>query len=246
MSVDKYIILSFAVIYAAIMLAVKDILVKYLASLYSVSLMLLYTSFQLEGKLHQVHVYAIRTAGFLFLGYTFLENSKLIRMLRKLESKAYKDSLTGVYNRKFLEEVFKLEIEKYKKFRKSFCILFLDLNNFKMVNDTYGHIEGDKLLQKVAQIIKSSVRKDDFVIRYGGDEFVIVTDIEPNYILKLVERLNNDIRLKYNDIEISVSIGSACYPTDGKDLDTLLKTADMRMYRIKKMQKDLLEPNKRE
>jgi len=241
LSFDKYIIFSFAIIYAAIMLTIKDILVRYLASLYSVSFMLLYISFQLEDKLHQVYVYAFRVSGFLFLGYTFFENLKLVRILRKLESKAYKDSLTGIYNRKFLEEVFKLEVEKYKKFRKPFCILFLDINNFKMINDTYGHIEGDKLLQNIAQTIKSSVRKEDFTIRYGGDEFVIVTDIEPTYILKLVERLNDNLRFKYNNIEISVSIGSACYPADGKDLDTLLKVADMRMYKIKKMQKKITQ-----
>lgn len=84
------------------------------------------------------------------------------------------------------------------------------------------------------------------MIRYGGDEFVIVTDIEPTHTLKLVERLNNKLRLKYNDVEISISIGSACYPTDGKDLDTLLKIADIRMYQIKKMRKELLKPNNRE
>jgi len=97
------------------MLTVKDILVKYLASLYSISFILLYTLFQLEGKLHQVYVYVLRATSFLFLGYTFLKNFKLVRMLRKLENKAYKDPLTGVYNRKFLEEVFRLEVEKYKR-----------------------------------------------------------------------------------------------------------------------------------
>ncbi|GAB6065382.1 GGDEF domain-containing protein [Aquifex pyrophilus] len=227
------------------MLAVKDILVKYLASLYSVSFLLFFTSFQLEGKLPDVYIYALRVSGILFLAYTFFENLKLVKLIRRLESKAYIDPLTGVHNRKYLEEVFRFEIEKFKRIGKPFCMLFLDLNNFKYINDKYGHAEGDKILRKIAQAIKENVRKSDFVIRYGGDEFIILTDAGPEEILKLIERLNNALRFTYKDIEISVSIGSSCYPSDGKTLEELIKVADERMYKIKKLQKKLLQADKR-
>ena len=107
-------ILLFAVIYAGIMLTVKDVLVRYLVSLYSVSFLLLFISFQLEERINDVYVYILRIGGILFLAYTFFENLKLIKLIRRLESKAYIDPLTGVHNRKYLEEVFKFEIESSK------------------------------------------------------------------------------------------------------------------------------------
>ena len=123
-------------------------------------------------------------------------------------------------------------------------MLFLDLNNFKQVNDLYGHSEGDNLLRKIAKAIKENVRESDFVIRYGGDEFIIVTDAGPDTILKLIERLHNSLKFTYRDIDISVAIGSACYPIDGKSLEELIKVADERMYKIKEIQKKLLKANK--
>ena len=111
-------------------------------------------------------------------------------------------------------------------------MLFLDLNNFKQVNDLYGHSEGDNLLRKIAKAIKENVRQTDFVIRYGGDEFIIVTDAGPDTILKLIERLHNSLKFTYRDIDISVAIGSACYPIDGKNLEELIKVADERMCEL--------------
>lgn len=178
------------------------------------------------------------------LAYTFFENYKLIKLLRNLEKRTYIDSLTGVYNRKFLEEIFKLEKEKYRTFRKEFCIIFIDLDNFKEVNDRYGHMEGDKVLKRVAELIKKSVRKEDYVIRYGGDEFVIITEAPRGDVLSIMSRLQDVIKIKYKEVEVTASIGSACFPNDGKELEELIKKADERMYRIKKMKKELLKLNK--
>jgi len=242
---DKYLVLGFATLYALFMVFTKDLFVKYLSSLYAVSFMLVYMSYYLEGlSFSQMVIYGFRVVGFLMLGYTFFENYKLIKLLRNVEKKAYIDSLTGVYNRKFLDEVFKLEKEKYRTFRKEFCIIFIDLDNFKAVNDKYGHMEGDKVLKQVADLIKRNIRKEDFVIRYGGDEFVIITEAPRGDVLSIMSRLQDVIKIKYKDVEVTASIGSACYPADGKELEDLIRKADERMYTIKKLKKELLKLNK--
>ncbi|AAC06701.1 GGDEF domain-containing protein [Aquifex aeolicus] len=245
MELDKYLVLGFATLYALFMLLTKDIFVKYLSSLYAVSFMLIYMSYYLEGvNFPRLYVYGFRVVGFIMLAYTFFENYKLIKLLRNLEKRTYIDSLTGVYNRKFLEEIFKLEKEKYRTFRKEFCIIFIDLDNFKEVNDRYGHMEGDKVLKRVAELIKKSVRKEDYVIRYGGDEFVIITEAPRGDVLSIMSRLQDVIKIKYKEVEVTASIGSACFPNDGKELEELIKKADERMYRIKKMKNELLKLNK--
>ncbi|RUM28378.1 MAG: hypothetical protein DSY32_04390 [Aquifex sp.] len=245
MELDKYLVLGFATLYAIFMLITRDLFVKYLSSLYAVSFMLIYMSYYLESaNFSRLYVYGFRVIGFLMLAYTFLENYKLIRLLRNLEKRAYVDSLTGVYNRKFLEEIFKVEKEKYRTFRRGFCIIFIDLDNFKEVNDRYGHTEGDKVLKQVADLIKENVRKEDYVIRYGGDEFIIITEAPRGDVLSIMSRLQDLIRIKYKEVEVTTSIGSACFPNDGKDLEELIKKADERMYRIKKMKKELLKLNK--
>ncbi|WP_461828591.1 diguanylate cyclase [Aquifex sp.] len=242
MGIDRYIILGFAGLYTAFMLLTKDLFVKYLASLYAVSFMMIYVAFYLENiGFNPVMYNLMKVAGYIFLGYTFFENIKLIKRFRNLESRIYIDPLTGVKNRKFLEEIFKLEVEKYKRFRKPFCLIFIDLNNFKKINDVHGHSVGDKVLKEVAKKIQESVDNEQYIIRYGGDEFIVILETSPEDLLRLIEKLMNNLKINYEGVEVSAAIGSACFPKDGTELHELVEKADKRMYEIKKFQKKLTQ-----
>lgn len=240
--VDRYVILTFASLYAVFMLLTKDLFVKYLASLYAVSFMMVYVSYYLEEVGFNPTFYNLmKIAGLVFLGFTFFENVKLIKKFKHLESKIYVDPLTGVKNRKFLEEIFELEVEKYKKFRKPFCLIFVDLNNFKKINDLFGHSVGDQVLKEVARKIVESVNSEKYVIRYGGDEFIVVSETSPEDLLRLIEKLGENLKITYEGIEVSAAIGSACFPKDGLELSELIKKADERMYKVKEFQKRLTQ-----
>jgi diguanylate cyclase (GGDEF)-like protein len=120
-------------------------------------------------------------------------------------------------------------------------MLFIDLNKFKGVNDQFGHEQGDRVLIEVAQRLQNSLRKDDAVARFGGDEFVVylhgVTDQDVALAIcqKIIAVLETPIEM-YDGTSYSVgaSIGGALYPADGLDLETLLRVADSRMYSMKK------------
>ncbi len=242
MGIDRYIILGFTGLYILFMILTKDLFVKYLASLYAVSFMMIYVAYYLESiGFNPFVANLMKVAGYIFLGYTFFENIKLIKRFRNLESRIYIDPLTGVKNRKFLEEIFKLEVEQYKKFKKPFCLVFIDLNNFKKVNDTHGHTVGDEVLREVAKRIRESVGDGRYIIRYGGDEFIVILETSPEELLRLIEKLLKNLKMNYKGIEISAAIGSACFPKDGKELHELIERADKRMYEIKEFQKKLIQ-----
>lgn len=119
-------------------------------------------------------------------------------------------------------------------------VLFVDLDHFKNVNDSLGHQYGDELLQKVAQRLRSCMRKMDTLARYGGDEFVIVIPsldgpgaIE-SIACKIIEACNQEFLLSGRKVHISASIGIALYPSDGADAASLIRNADLAMFSIKK------------
>jgi len=157
----------------------------------------------------------------------------------KLESN--KDPLTGLHNRKFLfNYIEKIWIKENRRENFSFALIFIDLDNFKPINDNFGHEEGDKILKEVASILKENFRKSDFIIRYGGDEFIILIDLQNDHISnikKIIDSLRKRIEDKLNKYNLSFSYGIAIYPKDAKNLSTLLKKADTRMYEEKKKRK---------
>ena len=146
---------------------------------------------------------------------------------------AIRDDLTGLYNRRFFEFILdKYNIED-KDIEKG--IIFIDLDNFKPINDGYGHHIGDKVLQTVAKTIENSIRDIDYSFRIGGDEFVVLI-FSNKEVLKIVanrlfENINN---INIDEIKIECSIGYAHYPTDSKDFSEVIKIADKRMYENKK------------
>jgi len=157
----------------------------------------------------------------------------------KLRAQATKDPLTGLYNRAYFNEVIMNEMQRAKRYGNSFSIVMLDVDNFKWINDCYGHIFGDKILRDCAEILTRSVRASDVLVRFGGDEFVIVMpegDIER--CQEMVERIKSNVdewntRLANPDYSLSLSAGCANY-SQGMDIMSVLKEADEKMYREKR------------
>ncbi|PWY56321.1 sensor domain-containing diguanylate cyclase [Legionella qingyii] len=157
----------------------------------------------------------------------------------KLVNMAYHDALTGLANRKLVEESFKIFVGHAMRYKHKVAILFMDLDYFKKINDTFGHDIGDLLLIEIASRLKSSVRSSDVVGRQGGDEFLIVLSevVYKNDVCRVVEHLFNviasPITIKQNVISITPSIGISMYPKNGLDIETLIRHADSALYEVK-------------
>lgn len=147
------------------------------------------------------------------------------------------DTLTGIYNRRYVEVFFPKIKAIANQNGQGFALLLLDVNYFKLINDLYGHHTGDECLIHIAHQLKNSVKKRDIVARWGGDEFIILTqNIKDNENLdETIERKHHNLKqISSNNLEISVSIGTASYPDKGATLDQLVKIADKNMYLLKR------------
>lgn len=158
---------------------------------------------------------------------------------KQIEFLAYRDVLTGLPNRLLLQDRFSQAVSQAERQQGKVGLLFLDLDNFKTINDSLGHAVGDGLLKEIARRLGECVRESDTISRQGGDEFLIVLpdlrsadDISP-VLIKIRERLQASIELDGHELSTSASIGVALYPDDGRDFDTLLKKADTAMYQAK-------------
>jgi len=156
-----------------------------------------------------------------------------------LEQMAHYDMLTGLPNRTLLVDRYTQAVAHSKRAETLLAVCFLDLDDFKPVNDNYGHLAGDQLLVEVAERIKTCVREEDTVSRMGGDEFVLLLGglIKLTQCEVLLERLHHALAQPYNIdgnvITISASSGFTVYPSDNVDLDTLVRHADQAMYQAK-------------
>jgi diguanylate cyclase (GGDEF)-like protein/PAS domain S-box-containing protein len=162
------------------------------------------------------------------------------QMLQRLQRSALYDHLTQLPNRELFYDRFRIALLRAQREQTQFALLYLDLNNFKQINDQYGHQFGDALLQQCAQRILSCLRQSDTVARFGGDEFVVLlhqTTTE-NWAMQLAEKickvLNQPFQLSGQLVQIAASIGIASYPQHGHSRDTLLSRADSAMYAAKK------------
>lgn len=158
----------------------------------------------------------------------------------KIAHMATHDPLTGLYNRLELDKKITGEINRAARYGRNVAVLLLDIDYFKHVNDTYGHKAGDIVLQELAKLLESAIRKIDFVARYGGEEFVIVLP-ETNLSCagELAERLRTTIA-QYSfiinsdrQLQITTSIGISCFPSHGHTEDELLQAADSALYSAK-------------
>lgn len=140
------------------------------------------------------------------------------------------DPLTGIPNRSALYARLDEEITR----GGSFCVVFLDLNGFKAVNDRLGHLAGDEILKRAAQVLKSVLRSQDFLARYGGDEFVaVLSRTGKREAERIAKRLGSQEVRCERGMVVTFSWGLAVYPRDGEGAEELLKCADRRMYEYK-------------
>jgi diguanylate cyclase (GGDEF)-like protein len=155
------------------------------------------------------------------------------------------DPLTGIFNRRYLETRCQEEIAHVRRHRSRLCAMFLDIDKFKRINDSYGHIMGDEVLRKVATLIKSELRSNDVLARYGGEEFVVLLpQTELHHTCEIAERIRCAIAAHpfrfdgRNELQVTISIGVAQIPAEpeGSDLDIahkLLASADEALYLAK-------------
>lgn len=162
-----------------------------------------------------------------------------IAMEKKIRKLAFYDFLTGLPNRRMFHDRLERAILVAARNGKPLVVLFLDLDSFKIVNDTMGHAQGDELLKEVAKRLKDSLRKSDTVARIGGDEFfVIIRNIGDKhaveaYLEKIISQFRLPFRFNNFELYITPSIGVVVYPTDGENVETLIKNADVAMYKAK-------------
>ncbi|MBN2443917.1 MAG: diguanylate cyclase [Spirochaetales bacterium] len=165
----------------------------------------------------------------------------ILRRKRYYENMAMHDTLTGVYNVTYFNQQFSQFFNMAERYGHSFSILFIDVNKFKYINDTYGHKTGDTVLQSIAEIMEQKLRKSDIISRYGGDEFAIIlphTELEKAE--ELATRLKEAVastKIKNDEsapIAVSISIGCAAYSSGYKTKDNMFEVADKKMYESKR------------
>ncbi len=163
-----------------------------------------------------------------------------LMIYQSMKDLAMIDGLTNLYNHRAFKDLLQVEIERSRRYGGTITLLILDLDNFKRINDTYGHLHGDYVLKKSAKLIRSSVRTIDTVARYGGEEFaVILINVDNDDCIKTAERICINMRnFLFNKGKmterITISIGISKYPGDGEDIQSLISSADMAMYKAKR------------
>jgi two-component system cell cycle response regulator len=163
--------------------------------------------------------------------------SRLHRHLRQSSS----DQLTRLFNRAYFEEFLAAEVRRSKRYSRVFAVAMVDIDRFKVFNDTYGHAAGDQALRTVAATIQHGVRRSDLVARYGGEEMVLVMpETNLGAARKRLETIreavaSEGIKVPKRDegVRVTVSAGVACWPADGENSDDLLHTADARLFHAK-------------
>ncbi len=174
-----------------------------------------------------------------------IENAHYVHKVREL---VITDDLTGLFNARHLHELLEYEVERARRYGTDLSLVFIDLDHFKNVNDTYGHLVGSRLLAEVGHVIRHHIRKVDMAARYGGDEFVIVL---PNTskagALTVISKLRQ--KMKAQDflagegcrIRVTASFGIASFPDDAQNKHDLIRLADRAMYDVKETTRDAIK-----
>ena len=169
------------------------------------------------------------------IGFAF----RRVKLFQEVESLSRIDGLTGVFRRGDFEERLRHEIVRAKTFKTTLCLMLLDIDHFKRLNDRYGHPFGDQVLRRVGELLNASVYETDFVARYGGEEFVILLPrAEPEGALRKAEAIrlaleNERFQLALETIRVTVSIGVSHFPRDAKTPEELVAQADAALYSAK-------------
>ena len=158
------------------------------------------------------------------------------RLFAEAEQLARIDQLTGLWNRRHLEERIQIEIGRHSRYGGAFSLVILDLDFFKAFNDSYGHLAGDKLLKQLGTIMKGAIRGTDEAFRYGGDEFaILLTKTNIKDACEVAERVRSRIaeEIKVGDTSVTASLGLASWPVDGVRINEVIAAADMALYYAK-------------
>jgi diguanylate cyclase (GGDEF)-like protein len=183
----------------------------------------------LQVKAPFIHVYLRETA-------PVLETKRLMESLR---DSTLLDPMTGLHNRRFLEEYVETLVASVQRKQSHVAILMLDLDYFKMVNDTYGHDAGDAVLKALSNLLKHSVRASDMIIRYGGEEFLIILTDSSG---EMADRVAENIRVAVESLKVpvagivlqkTISIGVSDFPSDSETFWQAVKFADVALYQAK-------------
>jgi diguanylate cyclase (GGDEF)-like protein len=171
-----------------------------------------------------------------------------LRLQKTLRVQAVRDPLTRLFNRRYLEETFERELRRAERTRKPLGVIMLDLDHFKVFNDTFGHAAGDALLRVVGQFLLSRSRREDVACRYGGEEFVLIF---PDAPLETTTRRAEQLREEARSLQVqhhghplgnvTISAGVAAFPEHGSTAATLLRAADEALYRAKTEGRDRVE-----
>lgn len=160
-------------------------------------------------------------------------------ILERLQYLAYYDGLTGLPNRRLFLDRLDLSLSHARRDKHMLAVVFIDLDQFKQINDTLGHKIGDEVLVAATQRMKNCLREGDTLARLGGDEFTVILPVIPtpeaasHVAGKFLECLNNPLNVNGQELRVTASIGISIFPKDGEDADSLLNNADIAMYRIK-------------
>lgn len=174
-----------------------------------------------------------------YVGYS-TDITKLRRQERKISKMAYFDALTNLPNRLLLRDRLTFLINYSKRKNKKFAVLFIDLDDFKLINDSFGHLTGDDILKIIAQRLTKIMRDHDTIARLAGDEFIILlSDVPNNYDIStmlqlIIDTVNEPIKIETQQIRLGCSIGVCYYPIDAVSPEKLIHYADLAMYQAKK------------
>lgn len=187
----------------------------------------------------------IKLEGILHVIKRNLKNSQLEKTIDYYKKLAIFDDLTQIYNRRYLEHILEKEIARSVRTQRPLVLLMIDIDNFKNVNDTYGHTAGDIVLQKFAYTLKMSLRSIDTICRYGGEEFVIILpDTSPESALFVAERLRRIVEqttIKIDQTQqekVTISIGAAHFTQDVGNKENFVHYADKALYQAKQSGKN--------
>jgi diguanylate cyclase (GGDEF)-like protein len=171
-----------------------------------------------------------------------IENARSVERIQEL---TITDDCTGLFNARHLYKTLEAEVYRSSRFGYEFSVLFIDLDHFKQVNDTHGHLIGSRLLAEVGYLIKAQLRLIDFAFRYGGDEFVVLLpQTSKDAALNVARRLRDSLRAsnfckeEMLNLNVRASIGLATYPHDAKSPHDIIRQADEMMYMVKNSTRD--------
>lgn len=192
--------------------------------------------FLIFGKNYNLYllIFSVMNAGIAWLFGSLYDRYKFL---------SFNDYLTKVYNRRYGYKVIPKLISLASLRNEPLAILNIDINNFKWMNDNYGHEYGDQILQEFSNIVLHSIRKNDLLFRWGGDEFLVVLqNADQQAADKLSKRLNETVnsglKKSMKEIDVNLSIGYSIFPDDGQTFDKLVSVADNNMYEVKELSKN--------